>query len=366
MQASELLSQVSETVEESRLLLKEKEALRMTAGILAKSIEEMLEKTQQLARLMKELEAQAAREGTEASPGQQIEELNSLEVFLKRNLQFEREKAQRQNPLDKISQKDDSQQVYSAIEEKVKKSLLNVLHFTERSIVKARSENTAFSGSRQAQDVLSLLKARENELEELKKKYNSLMAQGLLARVEQQGSADFEEELQNVSRSLEVAGNETQILSSEMRGTIEKLQKGQSVLEQKIRTADELISKFMSKSLETITVLKKERDAAKKFALDLEHETTLLRQTYSKELLGMQEHKMQLQKEMQNGFSQRTKSLELELRQKSEFLEHFKKLAEDKEAELRKLKESLEHHKGMLHHYARHEKARKKHSKKQQ
>jgi len=365
MTLDESIRRASAAVEGLKALLDERQSARMSRALLPKTIEEIIEKSSQLKAEMQGLERQSVLENAGINAAPQIEELNSLETFLKRNLQFEREKAQRQSPLDKVSQKDESQEEFSAVAEKARKALLNASYFIERSIVKSKSERPAFSGSRQANDVLQLLHVKDQELEDLKKKYNSLMAQGLLARVEQQGSADFEEELQNVSRMLEVSGNEMQMLSSEARGTIEKLQKNQSVLEQKIRQTDELISKFMSKSLETITVLKKERDAARRFALDLEHETTALRQTYSREILGVQEHKMQLQKEFQQGFSQRTKSIELELKQKSEFLEHFKKLAEDKEAELRKLKEALEHHKAVLHHYSRHESAKKKHAKKE-
>jgi hypothetical protein len=364
MNLAESIEELERKLAEFRQLMQEKSALQLSRQSLAKTIEAFIEKTEELKGILMELEKNSRLENSTITADSQIQEITALLVFLKRNLQFEQDKIQRSNPFNEISGKNEVPEVYNAIEEKTKKSLLSISYFIEKSTLSLHSEKASFSGSKPAQQVLQLLKAKDLELEELKKKYSSVMAQGLLARIEEQSSADFEEILNATATSLEVANSELQKLALENRGTIEKIQKNHSVLEQKIRQVDELLSKFQSKSLETITVLKKEKDSAKKFALDLEHETSALRQTYSKELLNLQEHKMQLQKELQQGFVQKTKGLETELKQKSEFLEHFKKLTEDKETELRQLKEKFEHQKAVLHHYAKHETIKKRHGKK--
>ncbi|HIH21529.1 MAG: hypothetical protein QT12_C0012G0005 [archaeon GW2011_AR21] len=364
MQASETLSGLSARIDAFMQSMQEKALVKQSRLTLVKSLQEFAEKTSELKEKLAELEAKASQDGISIETGTQQQALSELLIFLKRNLQFEQEKASRTTAFTEISEKGEVPETYSAVEEKAKKALLNLRYFAEKASVSLHAEKKAFTGSRQAQDVLQLLRLKDQELEALKKKHNSIMAQGLLARVEEQTTADIEEQLNKTAQSLEVASSEVQKISLENKGSIERLEKSQAVLEQKIRQLDELLSKFMSKSLETITMLKKERDFARKFALDLEHETTSLRQTYANELLGLQEHKMQLQKEMQQNFVQKTKGLETELKQKSEFLEHFKKLVEEKEAELRLLKEKHEHQKQVLHHYARHEQVKKRHRKK--
>jgi len=362
MKVAESLEGISRKAEEFRTLMQEKSQVQQSRQTLVKSLGEFAGKTQEIQELLQDLEKNSRLENSSVSAENQTREFNALLVFLKRNQQFEQEKLQRSNPFNEVSEKQEVPEIYNAVEEKTKKSLLGLQYFLEKNSISLASEKKVFTGSPAAQSVLQLLKTKDIELENLRKKYNSIMAQGLLARVEEQSSPDFEESLNQTARNLEVANSELQKTAIENNGTIEKIQKNQAVLQQKIRQTDELVSKFMSKSLETITVLKKERDASKKFALDLEHESASLRQTYAKELLNMQEYKMQLQKELQNSFVQKTKSLETELKQKSEYLEHFKKLVEEKEAEVLTMREKLEHQKAVLHHYAKHEKVKKRHA----
>ncbi|MDO8647325.1 MAG: hypothetical protein Q7R70_02825 [Candidatus Diapherotrites archaeon] len=360
MAVFESLNSISSKIEDFHNSMKEKESLKQSRQFLVKELEEFIGRAEEIQKMLAVIDASAKAEGKDISVEKQELEFENLSVFLKRNMQFEKEKLSRTSAFDQITENSEIPEIYNAIEEKAKKALLGLNYFVEKNTVALQTEKLQFSGSKQGQNVLALLKTKDLELEELKKKYGSLMAKGLLARLEEETSADFEETLNQTARNLEVSSSEVQKISIENRGIVEKIQKNQSVLEQKIRENDELLSKFMSKGLETITVLKKERDAAKKFALDLEHETTTLRQTYSKELLGLQEHKMQLQKQLQDEFVKKNKGIELELRQKSEYLEHFKKLVDEKESELRSLKEKFEHHKAILQHYTVHDKIKKR------
>ena len=98
---------------------------------------------------------------------------------------------------------------------------------------------------------------------------------------------------------------------------------------------------FCEKSAELTLLLKKERDFAKKLVLDMEAEVLELRNTYSKELLNLEEAKLKARKDAERELMQRIRKLEDELLAKEELLKHFRDLAKSKDAEARELEERI-------------------------
>ncbi|MBI4053377.1 MAG: hypothetical protein HY394_05065 [Candidatus Diapherotrites archaeon] len=250
---------------------------------------------------------------------------------LERNLELESRKSEMQTIVNEL-EKSGVPELYSSMQEKVLTILLRCRYFAERvSVAAKKDELPAFPGRQTSQHLLDLLKAKETELQEVKEKFESMRKKSFFGMVQEETSADLEAEIAAVGRRLGVQAKELETGFREFRKKVEAMQFEFTELERKASVLDESTDDFLVKQSDLMTLLKKERDYAKKVIVDIEHETMKLRSQYSSELIHLQESKLAAKREAEEKLSHTINSLIEEVKEKDELLRHFRGIVSERE-----------------------------------
>jgi len=241
-----------------------------------------------------------------------------------------------------VFEKEENSELYEDLSQRVQTLLLRARYMAERlNVFVLRQSSVPLEGKSTAKQMLDLLQAKENEIGELRGKYENIRKQSYLGYVQEQTSVDLEQDLSNLGMRMSAMANELRREISLHRKQVEYIENSYAELKERLDTVQEIFNDYIEKSLELITMLKKERDYAKKIVLDVEHETLQLRNSYTSEVLSLQENKLSAKKEVEEKFSKELDSLKKELKETKELLGSFKKIAEDKAAKERELEEKI-------------------------
>ncbi len=288
-----------------------------------------------------------------------VREFDKLMPFLERNLELE----QKRSPSEKVNLKDVAEmpELYSSIEQKILTLLLRCRYFAERLVIFVRkNSSTPIEGKSAARDILQLLEKKESELQQLKKKYENMRKKSYLGTLEEETSSDLEQSLITTNQNMEKTSTELSAEMKDHKKSIELLQQSLTAIDKKIAEQREAFDNFGAKSFELITVLKKERDYAKKIVLDVEHETLQLRNAYSREIINMQSEKNKARDEAEEKYERRMILLRKEIKKSDDLLHHFRIVAESKAKKLEETKEKLAETRAMLHTKKKHEAVKNK------
>lgn len=321
--AQETLDLLNGKLEGYRQALAEKHWKQHSSEAMPRVLQQAIDSLQEVRSLVLELSASSELEEKSEAQKHSTELQQTIEL-LKRNLSLEKGKS-----MQKESDLQQPSELLDSLEQKVLSSLLKTRYFAERTQLQLKAMQR-LSGESSAKNVLQLLNEREQELSELKKKYAKLRTQTLVARMSEETTPDLEQELSELTRKLEKESHELEKTYSSNSRQLEKIIQSQAELEQKVRQVNEILSRFLSKSLETNTALKKERDYAKRVLLEMEHDVMHLRSAYSRQLLGLEEHKTSVEKGYSEKFDKNLSSLRRQLSEKEELVRHFRSLLEEK------------------------------------
>ncbi len=294
----------------------------------------------QVARNIIDKSAEAGRPET----AEHLMEMGKLISVLKKNLELEhgRLEKSRERGIQAIAETITVPELYSDLEQKTSGILLKSSYLVERIRVFERKKEPMMQAKGAQRNVLDLLEKRENELAELRKKYEDTRKNTFLGLVEKESSNDVEAELNEISRKLEAKTSLMKKALEAKKGVFEQMQRQMAELEARISEVEELEGQSLGKTFELITMLKKERDYAKRILAEIEHETIQLRNTYSKELLNLQEEKMGMKNALEEKYSRDSFELRKELKQKNELLDHFRDAVQLKEKKILELEEKNE------------------------
>ncbi|MFH1390751.1 MAG: hypothetical protein ABIH20_00385 [Candidatus Diapherotrites archaeon] len=276
--------------------------------------------------------------------GAHLKELNQLITVLKRNKEMEHiriEKAKMQN----IHQMADTitvPELYSDLEQKTLGILLKSNYLVERIRVFERKHEPIMRTKGAQRNVLEILEKREDELADLRKKYEETRKNSFLGLIEKESSIETEAELNQLSRSLEGKTALMKKAFEDMRDYFENYQRKMQETESRINSVEETEAQITGKTFELITILKKERDYVKKVLIEIEQDTIQLRNTYSKELLGLQEEKINLKNSLEEKYEKEVKELKEELKEKNKLINHFQETISRKEKKLVSLEDDVD------------------------
>ena len=299
---------------------------------LGESVEKLEELKSSLQKMEKELGAEA-----DSELKQHLLEMEKEMVVLKRNLDFERKK----KPVaEDLLKPEEYKEHYSALEQKILSLLMKTRYLLERTRLRAKKlEISPMQEKSTAHNLLDLLAKKESEIEDLKHKYGEARKQALTGVSILEDSATLEQEMNALARKLEVQQNDLEKSYFESEKGLESMQRSNIMLRKEVRGLQQLSSNYFSKNFELITLLKRERDYAKKIVLDIEHETLQLRSAYSKELLSLEETKATARREAEEKFLLRLKKVERENEQKQQLIEQLQTMLQDREKKLSELEE---------------------------
>ncbi|HLC92950.1 MAG TPA: hypothetical protein VJH23_04530 [archaeon] len=274
-----------------------------------------------------------------------IKDMAQLITVLKRNREMEEGRLDKlkSEGINSIAETITVPELYSDLEQKTLSALLKSTYASERLRVFDRRQEPTLQSNGSQKNILELLERKENELEDLRKKYEENRKNTFLGLAEKESSIEIENELNEITRKMEA---KTALLKKQFEITKENFaqtEKKFSELQERLLGVEELESQATGRTFELMTMLKKERDYAKKMLIEIEHETIQLRNTYSKELLGMQEEKITLKNSLEDRYMREIDSLKREVADKSKTINHLQEMVTSREKRLEHIDE--ENHK---------------------
>ena len=281
-------------------------------------------------------EADATGESHKPDLEMHLREIKKLLEILERNKELEESRIHkvtsqgRHELVDAIT----VPELYADLEQKTLSMLLKSNYLVERIRVFERKREPVMKTKAAQRNILDLLEKREDELQSLKKKYDETRKKSFLGLVDKDMSIETENELNELARSIE---GKTALLKKNfetMKETNQRFQREMLELSERISEVEEIDAQITGKTFELITMLKKERDYVKRVLMDIEQETLQLRNTYSKEILNLQEEKLSLKNSIEEKYEIRLKEMKNDMRGNNELLQHFKEMAGEKEKKL--------------------------------
>jgi len=273
-----------------------------------------------------------------------LKELNQLITVLRRNHEMEKsrvEKAQQQN-IQAIADSVTVPELYSDLEQKTLSMLLKSSYLIERIRIFERKQEPLMNTKGAQKNILEILEKREQELADLRKKYEETRKHSFLGLVDKETSIEIEAQLNELSRSLEGKTALMKKAFDDMNEDFERQKRKMAETGSKIKEVEGLEAQITEKTFELIIMLKKERDYVKKVLIEIEQDTIQLRNTYSKELLGLQEEKISLKNTLEDRYEKQLSEARKELREKGKLVQHFQETTQSKEKKIEKLEDGNE------------------------
>ncbi len=259
---------------------------------------------------------------------------------LRRNLVMEQDKKEKEEW--GWQQQIEVPELYGDLSNKILSLLLKTRFILEQVHLHTRSEKlTPLDEKSTASHVMSLLKTREKEFHDLREKHEELKHHAFIGKAGEKSSIDLEHDLNDVAVRLEKSRTE---LEGEMKSLSEKIDlinDSFADVKEKFDSAEHLMYGYLSKGPELVSLLKREKDFAKKVLLDIEHESLQLRSSYSRELLNLQHSKLKAKEEAKKENEKKMRSLEKEVRERDSLVEDLRKIISHREKRVENLEKQL-------------------------
>ncbi len=325
------------------------------------SLQKSVDALDDLYFLFSEAIAEIEKEHAVGKPDLQpfLGEMQKLLESLHRNLQMEKEKKSVAKTVN-VLEKEETPELYSDLQQKILAMLLKSRYSLERISVFLRRQGIEIVTDKStAKQVIEVLQRKEDELQDLRGKYEAIRKKSYMGYFEEDTVADMEHELIELGKKLFLNADDVGKTMNLHRSRLEQAESSYAELLQKLDGMQQAFSLHTQKSGDLVRALKKERDYAKKIVLDIENETLQLRNTYSREMLNLQESKLAAKKEAEQHFSGEIKKLQKQLSEEHDLLQHFKKVAEDKLNKEQALEEKIKQLTMLLKTKEKHEAVKK-------
>jgi hypothetical protein len=297
-------------------------------------IEELLEIIEEL---HKRIESEPSVDSPDLTP--LISAYNKTLISLRRNVALE--EAKKEAPFD-LKEQTEVPELYAFIGEKIMSLLLKTRFAVERVHLHAIKERVTPEQERAtAKNVLNLLQMKEKELQELKEKYEKLKQKSLSASLAEKNSAEMEKEFNSLNKKIEAECALIENNFAEFRKKMDSINSEFNSLRLKTKVLENIVSEFSEKAMDLISLLKTERDNAKQMLMEIESESLSLRGMYSKELLKLNEAKIQAKKEIEKELREKMAMEKESLKEKSKLLEQFEKIIDDRNKRIDELEREL-------------------------
>ncbi len=330
--SEKIVGQISEKINDLQRSISQQPWRTASRIVFTNALEKSISEMQTLQGLFLETVEELEKDPKEGKPELRpfMEELGKLVTILEKNLRFERKKKTRGKTVNLLEQ-DETPELYADLEQRILGTLLKARYSLERMTIFMRRQGlTPLTGKGTAKQVMQILERKEDELQDLREKYEDVRKKSYLGYFEEETVADLEQDLGVLGRKMTLSADELSKSISFHRSQIEYIQNSYAELKQKLDTLEETFFAYSEKSEELIKDLKKERDYAKKVVLDVEHETLKLRNTYTSELLSMQESKLGAKQAADKKYLGEMKKLQKEVSSQRDLVKHFRKIAEEK------------------------------------
>lgn len=351
-----IVEQTARKAEELREGLKEQPWAELDSDTASRKIEEAVERVRKIRDAVTEIGTSREMQEIAIDTKTHSENLRDLNVLLKRNMEFEKQKSKKPS-IEFMAQKKEYNELYSSLEEKIESNALNIQHLMNRITIQLKARGMQ---EKEAKTIAEKLEQKENELKKHRERIGLLERTGLYEKILQQRIPEIEQELQETISKYEIQSHTLKEALEKQQNALDQIIESHHFLAQKTREMEEHKDSLMKKSNELIVELKKERDSAKKAVMEIEHSTTSIRNSYAKELASLREEKEGHRKELGKKYFGKIHRLETEVEEKSNLLKHFREQLEEKTKKEKQLFEQLEETEAKLEQYAKNEKIKQR------
>jgi len=304
---------------------------------LNKSITRIEEITEIIEELHKRIESEPAVDSPDLSP--LISAYNKTLISLRRNVALE--EAKKEMPFG-LKDQTEVPELYAFIGQKIMSLLLKTRFAVERVHLHAIKErSTPEQEKATAKNILSLLQAKEKELEDLKEKYEKLREKNLSVSLGEKTVAETEKEFNETIRKIETEAELIEKNFEDFRKKMDSINSEFNALRLKSKVLENLSTAVSEKGIELISMLKIERDNAKQMLMEIESDSLSLRSQYSRELLNLTETKINAKKEIEAELREKMSMEKDSIKEKSKLLEQFETIVDDRNKRISDLEREL-------------------------
>ncbi|MEK6973224.1 MAG: hypothetical protein AABW72_04255 [archaeon] len=262
-----------------------------------------------------------------------FKELNKTLEILKRNIEMEEKVTETTKfHIANVYEKESIPELYNELQQRMFSVLLKGRFILERlEIAAQKHDNSQLEKKPLARRLLDTLEEKDNELNKVREEYEQLRVKSFLGLVKERTVAELESTLNENNAELE---RRIADFDNRYRMIIQKvimIQKELIHLSRDKNVMEHLLSKYMRNSREVILELKKERDYANKVLMEIENDTSKIREKYMSNLLNIDKEKIAIKEEVGQNYEQRINVLRQRLIEKDELIEHLRKIATRKE-----------------------------------
>ncbi len=266
--------------------------------------------------------------------------IQKTDEVLSRNLSFEKDKTNRKIDL---TEKVTTPALGAELEARMHRQWLAVHRAHEQLSIAMRKSFSGDSTTAKAieGELFNLVRTKEDEIQTLKHERDTLKREKYFSPTDKYSLTEMENDLQELLQRFAI----------EKHGLYDHLEQGKKKLDEysthhmhldhKAKKMEQMVHELQKKHIGIATVLKKERDFARKLAMDLESETANTRALYSKELLNLDEKKHALKQEIEEKHRQKISLLEKKVREQEGIIRELDAIAREKERQVARLAEKL-------------------------
>ena len=263
-------------------------------------------------------------------------------TVLEANISMEKKKKIRQELINE-TESIEVPELYSSLQQKILTISLKLRYNIDkaRTFLIARKTPVMQKGST-AKGLLETLQRKEEELDEMKQKHIELKRKTYFGNVTEKSIAETESELNELDKKLSQAVDETKKSLKTHFAQISYVEGSFTQLKKEVEELENNHSTFAGKAIELIKELKKERDYARTIALEVEQDTLSKRSEYTKQLMGLEDKKLEVEEKIKSRYEKELSALRKGLDEKNTALKNAQQLIEQLDKEIKSKKSSTE------------------------
>lgn len=265
--------------------------------------------------------------------------LVKTDEVLSRNLSFEKDKTNRKIDL---TEKIQTPALGAELDARMHRQWLTLHRAHEQlSIALRKSFGNDTSAKAMEGELFNLIKTKENEIQNLKQERDTLKREKFFSTNEKYSLTEMENDLQELLQRFAIEKHGLYDHLNEGKKKLDEYATHHMHLDHKAKKLEQMVHELQKKHISISTILKKERDFARKLALDLESESAAIRAMYAKELLTLEEKKHAIRQEIEEKNSQKVTTLEKKVREQEHLIKELDAIAREKEREIARMAEKL-------------------------
>ncbi len=272
---------------------------------------------------------------------QLLVELSREMSIIESNLSMEKTKRLRENEVNLLESREVPELYYS-----IQQKILTIVLRSRNSIEKVKTflltkDTSPIKKGTTARALMEMLQKQEDELKKAKEQNFDLKRKTFFGTGEEVNAAEVEKELHETDKNLSESISETKKSLKTHLAQLNYVEGSFIQLKNEVEKVEQQHSTFTKKSLELIKDLKKERDFARKIALEVESETITIRNSYTHQLLDFEKRKTELEEKIKQKYINEIGSKKKEIEEKSMAIVNLTKLIEEQEKEIKILKQKI-------------------------